>query len=117
MAETPLDIAVIGKANQAARHIEILSKIPGVRLSAVLYPKSAQGNDFPFTTNIKDLFKSQAIILSSPTPTHAEYLDQLSSYPGYLLIEKPAVTGENEMASLLQWPLERKKRTLINFNF
>lgn len=116
MSESTLNIAVIGKGNQALRHIEILKKMPGVRLHSVFYPNPVHDLDLPLTSRLSDLLTADAIIISSPTPTHAFYLQELSDYRGYLLVEKPAVSTSDQSDELRKWPLARKKRVRINFN-
>lgn len=111
-----LNVGVIGKNNQAARHIALIKSLPGVKLHSVLYYKAEKNKSLPFTTRLADLSCVDAIILSSPTPTHASYLKKLSNYKGYVLVEKPAVSTEAESKALRQWPQNRKKKVRVNFN-
>lgn len=116
MNESTLHIAVIGKGNQASRHIEILNKMPSVKLHSVFYPKPVQDTGLPLTFRLSDILAADAIIISSPTPTHAFYLQELSDYKGYLLVEKPAVSTATQSDVLQKWPLTRKRKVRINFN-
>lgn len=111
-----LSVGVIGKNNQAARHIALIQSLPGVKLHSVLYHKAEKNKSLPITTRLADLLGADAIILSSPTPTHASYLKKLSTFKGYVLVEKPAVSTESESKALRRWSQYRKKKTRINFN-
>ena len=70
----------------------------------------------PFTSNINDLISSDGIIIASPTPTHAEHIDMLEGYNGYLLVEKPIVSTKEQTEKLWNIPLERKSRIKVNYN-
>ena len=112
-----LSISVIGKTGHAARIINILNDIPDVHIQNVYYYKKITDNSLPITSNIKDLMSSDGIIIASPTPTHAEYIDMLEGYKGYLLVEKPIVSTKEQTEMLWKIPLERKSRIKVNYNF
>ncbi|MDV2502431.1 MAG: Gfo/Idh/MocA family oxidoreductase [bacterium] len=111
-----LNVAVIGKSGHAARHIEVLRQKRDVKLHSVYYPKKVNQSDLPLTTNFDDLLETDAVIISSPTPTHVEYMELLENYEGYILVEKPAVSTEEQALKLKSWPDERKSRVKINYN-
>ena len=87
-----LKISVIGRSGHAARIISLLHDIPDVHIQYVYYYKKATDSSIPLTSSINDLKSSDGIIIASPTPTHAEYIDMLEGYNGYLLVEKPIVS-------------------------
>jgi predicted dehydrogenase len=103
----PVRIAVIGKRNQAARHIKILKTLPHVNV--IIYHPSQ-------STPFANVLKSDGVIISSPTPTHNSYLAKLKSFKGFVLIEKPAVSTAAQSKALLKWPAARKAKTRVNFN-
>ena len=112
-----LKISVIGKSGHAARIINLLHDIPDVHIQYVYYHKKTTDGSMPFTSNINDLMSSDGIIIASPTPTHAEYIDMLEGYNGYLLVEKPIVSTKEQTEQLWKIPLERKSRIKVNYNF
>jgi len=112
-----LKISVIGKSGHAARIISLLHDIPDVHIQYVYYHKKTTDGSMPFTSNINDLMSSDGIIIASPTPTHAEYIDMLEGYNGYLLVEKPIVSTKEQTEQLWKIPLERKSRIKVNYNF
>jgi predicted dehydrogenase len=110
-------VAVIGVRNQAARHINLLKKRVEVQLHAVFHPAGKTGDRvLPLTENFSDVLESDAVIIASPTNTHAHYLNLLKNYPGYILLEKPAVSSSEESQVLEQWSNDKKFRTRVNFN-
>lgn len=112
-----LHIAVIGKTGHAGRLINLLRQKAGVVLHSVYYHRDAVDDILPITSRFEDVLSADAVVLASPTYTHAQYLDRLADYGGYLLIEKPAVSTEQESAALKGWPVSRKMRSKINYNF
>lgn len=116
MRHGEIRVAVIGKSNQAARHITLLRQHPDVRLEAVFYPKEARDPGLPLTQDFSDVLRCDVVVIASPTPTHAEYLERLSSFAGYVLIEKPAVSDLAQTKMLQEWDKDRKARTRVNFN-
>lgn len=112
-----ISIAVIGKAGHALRLISILKEMPEILIKFVYYHKKVDSTDLPITSNFMDLFSADAIIIASPTPTHAGYIDQLKNYNGYILVEKPVVSTEEDTLRFFDFPVERKKKIRVNYNF
>lgn len=115
--ENIFKISVIGKSGHAGRIIELLKHRKDVHLQSVYYPEEKKAvNDLPVTAKLEDLLLSDAIVIASPTHTHAEYLDSLKDYQGYILIEKPIVSTEQETMEIRNWPAKRKERIMADFN-
>lgn len=112
-----ISVTVIGKSGHAARLISIIEEMSGVDLAWVYYPKKAKINNFPLTNNFDKILESDAIIIASPTYTHADYLRRLKDFTGYVLVEKPAVSTSKETEELKKYPKAWKKRLKVNFNF
>ncbi|MCH9015953.1 MAG: Gfo/Idh/MocA family oxidoreductase [Gemmatimonadetes bacterium] len=114
-----LTVAVIGLRGHAARHIEMVRQTPGVTLDRVYYHKIPPPDQkhLPITNTLSDCLDSDVIIISSPTPRHAEQLQMLRHYRGYVLLEKPAAVDKGGIDVLLDLPAELKSRTQVNFNF
>jgi predicted dehydrogenase len=110
-------ISVIGKSGHASRHISLIQQLDSARLKNVLYYKQVDDNDLPYTQDIQDLMSSDGIIISSPTDTHLDYLQKLSSFPGFVLLEKPGFSTLEELETISLFSDERKSRIRINYNF
>ena len=85
-------------------------------MAAVYYPKDVETSNLPLTKNFDDVLRCDAVVISSPTWTHVNYLKLLNDFPGYVLVEKPAVSNPDEISILKNWSNDRKSRTRINFN-
>ncbi len=109
-----MKVSIIGKAGHAEKHVRNIINDTDCILDKVLTHKEFEEGNSHLTNNLGDLLTSDVIILSSPTPTHLEYLEDLKDFPGYLLVEKPAVSQE-DVEKLLFWPAERKARVRVNF--
>lgn len=114
-----LKVSVIGLRGHAQKHIQSLLKRSDIEISRVLYDKTppVEYNYLPTTRDINDCFLSDAIIISTPTPTHYSYMRSLLNFKGYIFLEKPAVNTAEHIESLIQFPDYIKKKTQINFNF
>lgn len=112
-----ITVAVIGKSGQAAKIIELLKEITDVGLSYVYYPKSVKASPLPLTNDFNKILAVKAIIIASPTDTHAGYLKKLRDYSGYILVEKPAVSTKPETEEFKKYPAVWRQRIKINFNF
>ena len=108
-----VSVSIIGKSGQAARLVSIIKKIRGVKLQYIYYYKDDNFKK-PITNNFQDLLNSDAIIIASPTSTHAEYLIKLKKYKGYVLVEKPLVSNEKELKRIVGLS---SKKIKVNYNF
>ncbi|HWQ95841.1 MAG TPA: Gfo/Idh/MocA family oxidoreductase [Candidatus Methylomirabilis sp.] len=112
-----LTISIVGKSGHAGHLIDILKRKEGIDLEFVYYPKRCDDSNLPVTSNFNDLLGSEAIIIASPTDTHAYYLNQLKSYEGYILVEKPIFSSEEETEEFRKWPIHKKEKIKVNYNF
>lgn len=112
--------AVIGKSGQAERLISLIDKMPGVDLRWVYYPKeTVNASALPLTDDFGKIMECDAVIIASPTFTHAEYIKRLkgAGFGGYILVEKPAVSTKEETEIIRSYPDTFKKKLRVNFNF
>lgn len=116
MKKRKVSVAVIGRTGHAGRLIDLVRKHPGADLSCVYHPKPSAGAKPPLTDDFSVVLSSDAVIIASPTPTHAGYLRRLTGFRGRVLVEKPAAGKAADIAELKKWPRGRKRRFRINFN-
>ncbi len=116
MKTRKVTVAVIGRSGHAARLIELVRRHPAAELACVYHPKAPAGAPAPLTTDFGAVLAADAVIVASPTPTHAAYLRRLARYRGLVLVEKPAASTPRDVAEIRKWPRERKSRVRINFN-
>lgn len=116
MKNRKVSIAVIGKAGHARRLIDLVRRNRDAELRAVYYPKPVPASDLPLTRDFERVLAADAVIIASPTPTHAAYLRRLARFRGLVLVEKPAASAAADLAAMRKWPRERKRRVRINYN-
>ena len=112
-----LSVGVIGKDNHALRLIKILEKSDLVEDIKIYYHRDYKGIDPRVTNDLQTLFSCNAIIIASPTPSHVEYIQKLTKFTGYILVEKPLVTNIENSKYLLNLNLEAKQRIKVNYSF
>ncbi len=112
-----IQVAVIGKSGQAAQLISIVNKIDGVNLKWVYLPERVNSKELPLTDNFDKVLECQAVIIASPTYTHADYLRRFKNFDGYILVEKPIVSTKEETEELRGYSDSWKKRIKVNYNF
>jgi predicted dehydrogenase len=110
--------SVIGLQGHAGVHSNLLKQNPNVVLDRVLYHRRPppEYSHLPVTNNLGDCLKSDLIIISSPTATHYDYMKALVDFPGYILLEKPAVNHKGQIKDLINLSSDLKSRTRVNFN-
>ncbi|MBI5247295.1 MAG: Gfo/Idh/MocA family oxidoreductase [Elusimicrobia bacterium] len=109
-------VAVIGRSGHAARLIGLVRRHPAAELACAYHPKAATGAPAPLTNDFREVLAADAVIVASPTPTHAAYLRRLAHYRGLVLVEKPAASTAKDVAEIRKWSRERKSRVRINYN-
>ncbi len=112
-----LSIGVIGKDNHAHRLINILEKSELVDDIRIYYYRAYEGDDYRVTSDFSKLESCDAIILASPTPSHFEYLQKLSDFPGYIFAEKPLVSDLGESIKIMNWSESKKMKIKVNYSF
>ena len=100
--EPHIRVAVLGVRGHAARHIRLINANPSVELQHVYHPDPEKAEiaaltELPVTGDLDVCFESDAIIVSSPTSAHFAQLEALAEYPGYILLEKPAVESQADI--------------------
>jgi len=111
-----IQTAVIGQDGQAGKLISIISGLPNVELKWVYLPEKDNSIELPLTDDFDRVLECQAVIVASPTYTHAGYLRRLKDFNGYILIEKPIVSSKQETEEFREYPEEWKKRLKVNYN-
>jgi predicted dehydrogenase len=112
-----VSIGVVGLHGQAARIVEVIQKISDIEAIVIYYPGGKDTSDSRVTSSFSELENCSAVIIASPTSTHAEYLGKLRNFSGYILCEKPMVITPEEAKAIELWPSEKIKRLRVNYNF
>lgn len=108
---------VIGVRGHAQRLQKILSEHPDVDLHCIFHPEGRFPEGFHGGTRcFEDVLECDCVFISSPTPTHHEYLERLKDFPGYIWVEKPGASSLEECQFILNLPESRKQRIQISYN-
>jgi len=111
MTAAPLRVGVIGYRNHAARILDVLGRVPSVSVDRIYHPTKALALSGA-TNEFAELLDCAAIFIASPNETHAEYLQALAEFRGYVFCEKPPVTRPEDIAKIRIPP----ERIFFNFN-
>lgn len=114
----PVKVAVIGLGKLGARHADVYSKMPGVRLVGVcdLHENRARETALAcgtraFTDYRKLLGTAQAVSIVVPSETHFKVSGDFLKNGAHVLIEKPITTKLADADKLLA--IAKKKRLII----
>ena len=104
------------------RHSELLRKLFEKQKGNLIYKiltrsKNNSNSKYIFCSSIKNLYDSDIIVISSPTPTHSFYLSKLTNFKGYIFCEKPIVSTKKEIEKFLLNKKINKNYIYTNFNF
>ena len=113
-----LKVGVIGIRNHAKRLIDQLIKSKKVSFIIAFHPtRKIENTKFESTTKFSELLLCDAILISSPTKTHFNYINKLRNYDGYIFVEKPIVNNLIEERKLLNMENKFLSKIYVNYNF
>lgn len=111
-----LQFGVIGYRNHALRLINLINQNKNCELKAVYHPSKKVNHQFA-TNKLQDLYKCDAVVISSPNQTHFGYImDLLNNFRGYIFCEKPPVCSLPDIETLSKLPDSDKNRIYFNYN-
>jgi predicted dehydrogenase len=111
-----LQIGIIGYKNHALRLIELISKNKYCKLKVIYHPNKKVEHELA-TNKIDDLYKCDAVLISSPNQTHFDYIvTLLDNFNGYIFCEKPPVCCLSHIEALFKIKDADKCRTYFNYN-
>lgn len=111
-----LRIGIIGYRNHASRLIELISQNKYCELRAVYHPAKKANHRFA-TNELQELYKCDAVIISSPNQTHFDYImNLLNNFSGYIFCEKSPVCSLSHIETLSKLPDSDKNRVYFNYN-
>ena len=113
-----LKVGVIGIRNHAKRLIDQLIISKKVNHVIAFHPtRKVENTKFESTTKFSELLSCDAILISSPTKTHFNYINKLRNYDGYIFVEKPIVNNLIEERKLMNMEDKFLSKIYINYNF
>lgn len=121
-----MTVGVIGAGRIGQLHVENLKKIPGIRIKAIAdvhkdaIVQWAQENEIEvITNNPLDIIEDpeiEAVLICSPTTTHAELIKQCALAKKHIFCEKPISFSAEETNEALQVVKEEGVILQVGFN-
>ena len=122
MKNKNVKIGLIGLGRMGQNHLRVLSMLKNVEINFVFDVNIQLAKDIGFSHDVyvsdnllEDLSKVDAVIIASPTFTHANYVRQVANYVKNIFVEKPIADTLPEAKSILD--LCTKNRLNIQVGF
>jgi myo-inositol 2-dehydrogenase/D-chiro-inositol 1-dehydrogenase len=102
-----LDIAVIGAGRIGRIHAGNIAAHPGARLAGIADTDEAAAGRLAAslgtrTLSVADAMRADAVLIASPTPTHADYIEQAAAAGRAVFCEKPIDLSANRVRACLE---------------
>jgi predicted dehydrogenase len=121
MASTSIRVAVIGAGDFGRRHIAVLSALPEFHLAAIADRNEAAARESaqahgaePFSSleAVLGRLEIDAVVIATPPTAHTADLLMALDHGLPVLVEKPVVTSEEDLARLESLPAELRRLVL-----
>ena len=101
-----LDIAVLGAGRIGRIHAGNIAAHPGARLAGISDPDTAASNRLATALGVRPIsvteaMRADAVLIASPTPTHADYVEQAAAAGRAVFCEKPIDLSEQRVRRCL----------------
>lgn len=109
--QDPLQVALVGAGRMAQTHASVLDTLPGVRVRAVCDPReeAAHALAAPFggeaVTDPERVFgdaRVDAVLITTPTPTHAALVTRAAAAGKHVFVEKPVAATLTEAERVVE---------------
>lgn len=120
-----LRVGVIGTRNHAARMLRLALSQPDVGSATVFHPDRerlamaniATSDTVKTTTDLDELISADAVIVCSPSDTHAAYVARLLDGDAFILCEKPLAVNHEELTWYRSLASAARRRIFCNLNY
>jgi myo-inositol 2-dehydrogenase / D-chiro-inositol 1-dehydrogenase len=101
-----LDIAVLGAGRIGRIHAGNIAAHPGARLAGIADPDAAAATQLATALgacqiSVTEAMRADAVLVASPTPTHADYVEQAAAAGRAVFCEKPIDLSEQRVRRCL----------------
>jgi myo-inositol 2-dehydrogenase / D-chiro-inositol 1-dehydrogenase len=101
-----LDIAVLGAGRIGRIHAGNIAAHPGARLAGIADPDATAANQVATALGVRPIsvaeaMRADAVLIASPTPTHADYVEQAAAAGRAVFCEKPIDLSEQRVRRCL----------------
>lgn len=122
MSKTPLKLGLIGLGKMGQNHLRVLSMLNSVQLAFIhdvdpaVETRLSAAYGVPSAQNLDAaLVEVDAIVIATPTSTHAEYIERVAPYVRNLFVEKPLAGTLAEAEAVHRFAEERNLNIQVGF--
>ncbi len=115
------DVAVIGAGRIGAIHARNLASMPGLRIAGIADPDTTAAERLAAACNtgvisLDTAFGTGAVIIASPTPTHADYVERAATAGCAAFCEKPVDLDADRVRACLAAAENAGILLMVGFN-
>jgi myo-inositol 2-dehydrogenase / D-chiro-inositol 1-dehydrogenase len=115
------EVAVIGAGRIGAIHARNLAAMPGVRIAGITDPDEAAAKRLAEACNtgvipLDAAFSAGAVVIASPTPTHADYVERAAAAGSAAFCEKPVDLDAGRVRACLAAAARAGILLMVGFN-
>jgi myo-inositol 2-dehydrogenase/D-chiro-inositol 1-dehydrogenase len=115
------DIAVIGAGRIGAIHARNLAAMPGVRVAGIADPEEAAASRLAQACGttvipLDSAFATGAVVIASPTPTHADFVERAAAAGAAAFCEKPVDLDAARVRACLAAATRAGIKLMVGFN-
>jgi myo-inositol 2-dehydrogenase/D-chiro-inositol 1-dehydrogenase len=116
-----LNIAVIGAGRIGQIHARNIAAHPHATLAGIADPDAAAAARLAAATNCEAIsleaaFKARAVLIASPTPTHADYIERAAAAGRAVFCEKPIDLSAERVRACLEAVRNAGTPLMVGFN-
>lgn len=122
MTDKPLRVGLIGLGRMGQNHLRILSMLKGVELAfvadadALLAARLGASHGVPGVSQPDSLLDSaEAVVICTPTVTHADYIRMVAGSVRNIFVEKPLADTLEEASRVARFAVERGLNVQVGF--
>ncbi len=115
------DVAVIGAGRIGAIHARNLAALPGVRVAGIADPDAAAAKRLAEACRtgvipLETAFATGAVVIASPTPTHADFVERAAAAGCAVFCEKPLDLDADRVRACLAAATRAGILLMVGFN-
>lgn len=122
MAQQVLKVGLIGLGNMGRNHLRILSMLKGVELAFVadanaeVAAKAGEAHGIPGVIDPTPLLVGvDAVVICTPTVTHADYIRMVATHVKNIFVEKPLAATLDEATNIAAFVKEKGLNVQVGF--
>jgi predicted dehydrogenase len=122
MKDAPLRVGLIGLGRMGQNHLRVLAMLKGVEVAfladadAALARRLAAMHDVPAVTDPGDVLgTADAVVICTPTVTHAGYVRQAARHLQHIFVEKPLAASLGEAEEIAAFAERERLHLQVGF--